>query len=186
MSEAGPTSNCAIHGDTQTDELILTPTYHYIGRFSKFIEPGARRVSTSASRAPSGSTFESLRELVTVVMNRTDNPMTYALVVGERKSTWTFCRTPCRPLCTEKQHCLCTVVQEPCTGSSSHASCFWGCRTHSQTALKFNATDPLSGRYGLSMEHRLNDAFSAGAEVDLLSREIFLEGLSWFISQHTP
>ncbi|MDC3397426.1 hypothetical protein OAW57_01930 [Flavobacteriales bacterium] len=53
-----------------------------------------------------------------------------------------------------------------------------------QTALKFSATDPVSGRYGMSVEHRLNDAFSAGAEVDLLSREVFLEGLSWFISQH--
>ena len=53
-----------------------------------------------------------------------------------------------------------------------------------QTALKFSATDPVLGRYGVSVEHRLNDAFSAGAEVDLLSREVFLEGLSWFISQH--
>ena len=53
-----------------------------------------------------------------------------------------------------------------------------------QTALKVSATDPVMGRYALSVEHRLNDAFSAGAEVDLLSREVFLEGLSWFISQH--
>ena len=53
-----------------------------------------------------------------------------------------------------------------------------------QTALKLSATDPVVGRYSLSVEHRLNDAFSAGAEVDLLSREVFLEGLSWFISQH--
>jgi len=53
-----------------------------------------------------------------------------------------------------------------------------------QTALKLSATDPVVGRFGLSVEHRLNDAFSTGAEVDLLSREVFLEGLSWFISQH--
>ena len=53
-----------------------------------------------------------------------------------------------------------------------------------QTALKGNLTDPVLGRYGISVEHRLNDAFSAGAEVDLLSREVFLEGLSWFISQN--
>ena len=30
-----------IHGDTKTDELIYTPTYYYIGHFSKFIKPGA-------------------------------------------------------------------------------------------------------------------------------------------------
>lgn len=66
-------------------------------------------------------------------------------------------------------------------------SCFLllgGVATHAQSALKFSATDPVLGRYGMSVEHRLNDAFSAGAEVDLLSREVFLEGLSWFISQH--
>ena len=66
-------------------------------------------------------------------------------------------------------------------------SCFLllgGITAQAQTALKINATDPLLGRYGLSVEHRLNDTFSAGAEVDLLSREVFLEGLSWFISQH--
>ena len=76
-----------IHGDTQTDELILTPTYHYIGHFSKFIEPGARRVSTSASRSTIESTsFENPSgELVTVVMNRTDNAMTYTLVVGDEE-----------------------------------------------------------------------------------------------------
>ncbi|MGB2470108.1 MAG: hypothetical protein ACPIA5_04590, partial [Flavobacteriales bacterium] len=42
-----------------------------------------------------------------------------------------------------------------------------------QTALKVSATDPVMGRYALSVEHRLNDSFSAGAEVDLLSREVF-------------
>ena len=53
-----------------------------------------------------------------------------------------------------------------------------------QTALKGNLTDPVLGRYGISVERRLNDAFSAGAEVDVLSREVFLESLSWFPSQN--
>ena len=53
-----------------------------------------------------------------------------------------------------------------------------------QIALKGNLTDPVLGRYGISVERRMNDAFSAGAEVDLLSREVFLEGLSWFLSQN--
>lgn len=55
---------------------------------------------------------------------------------------------------------------------------------HAQTALKSNVTDPVVGRYGLSVEHRLSSAFSAGAEVDLQSREVFLEGRSWFRSQN--
>ena len=53
-----------------------------------------------------------------------------------------------------------------------------------QIALKGNLTDPVLGRYGISVERRMNEAFSAGAEVDLLSREVFLEGLSWFLSQN--
>ncbi len=76
-----------IHGDTQTDELILTPTYYYIGHFSKFIEPGARRVSTATSRSTlESTTFENPSgEKVTVVMNRTDEPMDYALIVGDQQ-----------------------------------------------------------------------------------------------------
>ncbi len=76
-----------IHGDTQTDELILTPTYYYIGHFSKFIEPGARRVSTATSRSTlESTTFENPSgEKVTVVMNRTDEPMDYALIVVDQQ-----------------------------------------------------------------------------------------------------
>ncbi len=76
-----------IHGDTQTDALILTPTYYYIGHFSKFIKPGARRVSTSASRSTlESTTFENPSgEQVTVVMNRTDAPIDYALLVGDKE-----------------------------------------------------------------------------------------------------
>ena len=53
-----------------------------------------------------------------------------------------------------------------------------------QTALKGNLTDPVLGRYGISVEHRLAKAVSGGVEVDALSREIFLEGQSWFLSQN--
>ena len=53
-----------------------------------------------------------------------------------------------------------------------------------QTALKGNLTDPVLGRYGISVEHRLAKAFSGGVEVDALSGEIFLEGQSWFLSQN--
>lgn len=53
-----------------------------------------------------------------------------------------------------------------------------------QTAVKGSLTDLVLGRHGISVEHRLTSAFSAGAEVDLLSREVFLEGQSWFMSQN--
>lgn len=76
-----------VHGDVQSDRLIFTPTYHYIGHFSKFIQPGAQRVSTAASRSALESTsFENPSgEQVTVVMNRTDDLVRYTLIVGEKQ-----------------------------------------------------------------------------------------------------
>jgi glucosylceramidase len=40
-----------IHGNTKTGELIFTNEYYYIGHFSKFIKPGAKRIISSASRS---------------------------------------------------------------------------------------------------------------------------------------
>ncbi|MFC0878475.1 glycoside hydrolase family 30 beta sandwich domain-containing protein [Saccharicrinis sp. FJH2] len=73
-----------VHADTRTGELIFTPAYYYIGHFSKFIEPGAKRVSTATSisflqstsfRNPDG-------KMVTVVMNDTDKDIDYLLYVN--------------------------------------------------------------------------------------------------------
>jgi glucosylceramidase len=36
-----------VHADLKTGELIYTPSYYYIGHFSKFIRPGAKRVAQS-------------------------------------------------------------------------------------------------------------------------------------------
>ena len=40
-----------IHGNTVTGELIYTNAYYYIGHFSKFIKPGAKRIISSSSRS---------------------------------------------------------------------------------------------------------------------------------------
>jgi glucosylceramidase len=40
-----------VHANTITGELIYTNSYYYIGHFSKFIHPGAKRILTSASRS---------------------------------------------------------------------------------------------------------------------------------------
>ncbi len=40
-----------VHGDTKTGQLIYTNAYYYIGHFSKYIKPGARRISSAASRS---------------------------------------------------------------------------------------------------------------------------------------
>ena len=73
-----------IHANTQTSELIYTPTYYYIGHFSKFIKSGALRVSTTTSRTTIESTSFMNKDgkIVTVVMNTSDNKIAYKLIVG--------------------------------------------------------------------------------------------------------
>ncbi len=75
-----------IHGDTKTGELIYTPSYYYIGHFSKFIKPGAKRVSTVPSRSHllSTSFLNEDGSLVTVVMNQSDQQITYKYYVQSK------------------------------------------------------------------------------------------------------
>jgi glucosylceramidase len=77
-----------IHANTKTGELTFTPTYYYIGHFSKFIKPGALRVSTTTSRTSIESTsFQNPDgEIITVVMNKTNQKIGYKLIVGESES----------------------------------------------------------------------------------------------------
>jgi glucosylceramidase len=73
-----------IHGDTKTGELIYTPSYYYIGHFSKFINVGAKRVSSVASRSQLLTTsFQNPDgKIVTVVMNQSDKEVKYNLSIG--------------------------------------------------------------------------------------------------------
>lgn len=73
-----------LHADTKTGELIYTPSYYYIGHFSKFIRPDAKRVSTVSSRSHLLSTSFMNKDgnMVTVVMNQSDIDIRYKLYVG--------------------------------------------------------------------------------------------------------
>jgi len=79
-----------VHADTKSNELIFTPTYYYIGHFSKFIHPGALRVSTTTSRTTIESTSFQNQDgnIVTVVMNPKDERVTYKLIVGNAESVF--------------------------------------------------------------------------------------------------
>lgn len=78
-----------IHADAASGELIYTPSYYYIGHFSKFIRPEAKRVSTTVSRSLLLSTTFRNKDgqMVTVVMNKTDKPVAYQLRVKKEKAT---------------------------------------------------------------------------------------------------
>lgn len=74
-----------IHADTRIDSLIYTPSYYYIGHFSKFVRPGAKRISSAPSRTHllSTSFLNEDGKMVTVVMNHTDAAISYKLYVGD-------------------------------------------------------------------------------------------------------
>ena len=80
-----------IHGDTRTGKIIYTNAYYYIGHFSKFIQPGAKRIISSASRSqllttaftnPDGKT-------VVVVMNQGNIKTPYFLWINGKAAELT-------------------------------------------------------------------------------------------------
>jgi glucosylceramidase len=74
----------AIHADSKTGNLIYTPTYYYIGHFSKFIRPNAQRVSATSSRSAllTTSFLNEDNKMATVVMNQSDQAISYRFYVG--------------------------------------------------------------------------------------------------------
>jgi len=77
-----------IHADTRTGELIYTPSYYYIGHFSKFIRLNAKRVSSAVSRSAllSTSFLNTDGTMATIVMNQTDKAMDYKLIIGAEQT----------------------------------------------------------------------------------------------------
>ena len=75
-----------IHANTKTNEIIYTPSYYYIGHFSKFIRPDAKRISTACSRSHllSTSFVNDNNQVVTVVMNQSDIKISYNLCIGTK------------------------------------------------------------------------------------------------------
>jgi glucosylceramidase len=70
-----------VHADTRTGELIYTNSYYYMGHFSKFIQPGAKRIASVASRDKLITTayLNPNGKIAVVVMNRTDEKIEYSL-----------------------------------------------------------------------------------------------------------
>ena len=81
-----------IHADTTTGELIYTPTYYYLGHFSKFIKPGAKRVSTTVSQSflLAGSFINPDGSIATVILNKTDKPISFNFYVGDQEAEWSI------------------------------------------------------------------------------------------------
>ncbi|MEP6612568.1 MAG: glycoside hydrolase family 30 protein [Mucilaginibacter sp.] len=70
-----------VHADTRNGSLIYTNSYYYLGHFSKFIHPGAKRIVSAASRDKLLTTayINPDGKLAVVVMNRGDENIDYSL-----------------------------------------------------------------------------------------------------------
>jgi glucosylceramidase len=73
-----------LHADTKTGQLIYTNAFYYIGHFSKFIRPGAKRIASSPSRSALMSTAFTNPDgkVAVVVMNKGDRGVSYYLWVA--------------------------------------------------------------------------------------------------------
>ena len=91
-NHAGNFCFAPIHADTTKDELIYTPMYYYIGHFSKFIRPDAKRIQgivndktllSTSFKNPDGKT-------ATIVMNPSDKEVIYSITNRTSKTNITI------------------------------------------------------------------------------------------------
>ena len=80
-----------VHADTKTGNLIYTNSYYYIGHFSKFIKPGAKRIISSASRSQLITTsFKNTDgSVVVVVMNQSNSKTPFFLWINGKAAETT-------------------------------------------------------------------------------------------------
>ncbi|HEX5654182.1 MAG TPA: glycoside hydrolase family 30 protein [Chitinophagaceae bacterium] len=70
-----------VHADTRSGQLIYTNAYYYIGHFSKFIQPGAKRIAVAPSRSQLLATgfINPDGKVVVIVMNQSGKETPYFL-----------------------------------------------------------------------------------------------------------
>jgi len=73
-----------VHADTKAGTLHYLNSYYYIGHFSKFIRPGAKRIIASSSRGQLLTTafLNSDGKIAVVVMNQSGDKIPYRLWIG--------------------------------------------------------------------------------------------------------
>ncbi len=73
-----------VHANTKTGELTYLSSFYYIGHFSKFIRPGAKRIISSGSRGQLLTTafLNTDGKIAVVVMNQSDTKIPYRLWIA--------------------------------------------------------------------------------------------------------
>lgn len=72
-----------VHADTKNGQLVYTNAYYYIGHFSKFIKPGAKRITSSSNRDALLTTafINTDNSIAVVVMNASDKEIPFSIHV---------------------------------------------------------------------------------------------------------
>lgn len=80
-----------IIGDTATGKLIFTNIYYYMGQFSKFVRPGAKRIisSSNTDRLLTTAFVNKDGKLAIIVMNPTDKGIDYHLWIAGKSAATT-------------------------------------------------------------------------------------------------
>lgn len=78
-----------VHADTKAGSLIYTNSYYYVGHFSKFIRPGAKRIITSSNRDKLQTTafVNTDGKIAVVVLNMSDDKIAYKLCIGNKAAS---------------------------------------------------------------------------------------------------
>jgi glucosylceramidase len=77
-----------VHADSRTGELIYTNAFYYLGHFSKFVRPDAKRIATSSNREKLLATaFKNADgKLSVVVMNMSSEKMNCKLIIDGKQA----------------------------------------------------------------------------------------------------
>jgi glucosylceramidase len=80
-NHAGNFTHAPILVDTRTGEVMVQPSFAYLGHFSRFIKPGAQRIVASTTRDDLLATafVNPDGRVAVVVMNKTDNAAGFTL-----------------------------------------------------------------------------------------------------------
>jgi glucosylceramidase len=75
-----------VHGNMKTGKLMFTNSYYYIGHFSKFIRPGAKRISTGATANNLNATsfINTDGSIIIIALNDSDKALDYMLTINNK------------------------------------------------------------------------------------------------------
>ena len=81
-----------LHANTTTGELLYTPSYYFIGHFSKFIQKGAKRINATSSRSNllTTSFMNNDGTIVTVVLNQSNKKVIYNFCINSKTTEITI------------------------------------------------------------------------------------------------